>query len=164
MSLSLLEPFQATLDGEPATGFPSNKVRAVRDEMAFAGDWADGQTLGDEPSVGSDYCHSPPFCSILESGNHHVPIRGCSMSENPQMERILAVKAKYERTLLRKKNVVGLGVGYRERDGEITDQMVLTVMVQQKEQRSRLRSSDLIPPELDGVPVDVKEVGRLQAL
>jgi hypothetical protein len=86
------------------------------------------------------------------------------MSENPQMERILAVKAKYERTLLRKKNVVGLGVGYRERDGEITDQMVLTVMVQQKEQRSRLRSSDLIPPELDGVPVDVKEVGRLQAL
>jgi len=86
------------------------------------------------------------------------------MSENPQMKRILAVKAKYERTLLRKKNVVGLGVGYRERDGEITDQMVLTVMVQQKEQRSRLRSSDLIPPELDGVPVDVKEVGRLQAL
>ena len=86
------------------------------------------------------------------------------MSENPQMERILAVKAKYERTLLQKKNVVGLGVGYRERDGEITDQMVLTVMVRQKEQRSHLRSGDLIPPELDGVPVDVKEVGRLQAL
>ncbi len=86
------------------------------------------------------------------------------MSENLQMERILAVKAKYERMLLRKKNVVGLGVGYRERHGEITDQMVLTVMVQQKEQRSRLRSNDLIPPELDGVPVDVKEVGQLRAL
>jgi len=85
------------------------------------------------------------------------------MSENPQVERILAVKAKYEQTLMRKKNVVGLGVGYRERGGEITDQMVLTVMVRQKEQRSRLRSRDLIPPELDGVPVDVKEVGKLRA-
>jgi len=80
------------------------------------------------------------------------------------MERILAVKAKYEETLLQKKNVVGLGIGYRERGGAITDEMVLTVMVRQKERRSRLRSRDLIPPELDGVPVDVKEVGMLQAL
>ena len=86
------------------------------------------------------------------------------MSENLEMERVLAVKAKYEQTLLQKKNVVGLGIGYRERDGETTDQMVLTVMVRQKERRSRLRSHDLIPPELDGVPVDVKEVGMLQAL
>ena len=86
------------------------------------------------------------------------------MSENPRMERILAVKAKYEETLLQKKNVVGLGIGYRERGGAITDEMVLTVMVRQKERRSRLRSRDLIPPELDGVPVDVKEVGMLQAL
>ena len=86
------------------------------------------------------------------------------MSENLEMERILAVKAKYEQTLLQKKNVVGLGVGYRERGGEITDQMVLTVMVRQKERRSRLRSRDLIPLELDGVPVDVKEVGILRAL
>jgi hypothetical protein len=86
------------------------------------------------------------------------------MSENPEMERIMAVKAKYEETLLGKKNVVGLGIGYRERDGAITDEMVLTVMVRQKERRSRLRSRDLIPPELDGVPVDVKEVGVLQAL
>jgi len=29
LSLSLLGPFQATLDGEPITGFPSNKVRAL---------------------------------------------------------------------------------------------------------------------------------------
>jgi hypothetical protein len=85
------------------------------------------------------------------------------MGENLEMERILAVKAKYQETLLQKKNVVGLGVGYRERDGTITDEMVLTVMVRQKERRSRLRSRDLIPPELDGVPVDVKEVGMLQA-
>ena len=29
LSLSLLGPFQATLDGEPVTGFPSAKVRAL---------------------------------------------------------------------------------------------------------------------------------------
>jgi DNA-binding SARP family transcriptional activator len=29
LSLSLLSPFQATLDGEPVTGFATNKARAL---------------------------------------------------------------------------------------------------------------------------------------
>jgi hypothetical protein len=86
------------------------------------------------------------------------------MEENPELSRIVAVKDKYEQELLRKKNVVGLGVGFREKGGVLTDEMVLTVMVRRKQPRSRLRPRDLIPAELDGVPVDVKEVGTLRAL
>ena len=86
------------------------------------------------------------------------------MGENLEMSQIQAVKAKYEEELLRKKNVVGLGIGLREKDGKLTDQMVLTVMVHRKQPRSRLRTRDEIPSELDGVPVDVKEVGTLRAL
>jgi hypothetical protein len=85
------------------------------------------------------------------------------MSEQPDMSRVQAVKAKYERMLMDKKNVVGVGIGFRERNGELTDQMVLTVMVSQKEPWSRLRRRDRIPSELDGVPVDVKQVGTLRA-
>ena len=85
-------------------------------------------------------------------------------SESLEMSQIQAVKAKYEHELLRKKNVVGLGIGLREKDGKLTDQMVLTVMVHRKQPRSRLRTRDEIPSELDGVPVDVKEVGTLRAL
>ena len=86
------------------------------------------------------------------------------MQEDPILNRIRAVKDKYERDLMRKKNVVGLGIGLRERGSVLTDETVLTVMVSQKEPRSVLRPEDVIPAELDGVPVDVKEVGTLRAL
>jgi hypothetical protein len=86
------------------------------------------------------------------------------VSENAEIERIQAVKSKYQQSLLQKKNVVGVGVGFREREGQRTDERVLTVMVRQKEHPSELNDDDLIPPELDGVPVDVKEVGTLRAL
>ena len=77
------------------------------------------------------------------------------MSDDPEMSRIQAVKVKYEKRLLRKKNVVGVGVGFREKDGEQTQEMVLTVLVRQKQSRFQLRRRDRIPAELDGVPVDV---------
>jgi hypothetical protein len=85
------------------------------------------------------------------------------MSEIPEMNRVLAVKAKYEQELLRKKNVVGLGVGFRQRDGIFTDELVLTVMVRQKQPFSALRARDRVPTELEGVPIDVQEVGTLRA-
>jgi hypothetical protein len=85
------------------------------------------------------------------------------MSAELDMSRIQAVKAKYERRLLRKKNVVGVGIGLRQRAGALTDEMVLTVMVREKQTLSALRPRDLIPSELDGVPVDVQEVGTIKA-
>ena len=86
------------------------------------------------------------------------------MGDNPELSRIQAVKVKYEKRLLRKKNVVGVGVGFRKQGGELTEQMVLTVMVRQKQSSSELRRRDRIPNELDGVPVDVQEVGTFKAL
>jgi hypothetical protein len=86
-----------------------------------------------------------------------------AMSEQIQITQIRAVKAKYEKRLLRKKNVVGVGIGLRERKGRQTEEMVLTVLVSQKEPPASLRRSDQIPHELDGVPVDVQVVGELRA-
>jgi hypothetical protein len=86
------------------------------------------------------------------------------MAEQADMNRIQAVKSKYEKRLLRKKNVVGVGVGLRQRAGELTDEVVLTVMVRQKQPDTALRPRDRIPDELDGVPVDVQEVGTIRAL
>ena len=54
------------------------------------------------------------------------------MSEQTEVTRIRAVKKKHERRLLRKKNVVGVGIGLRERKGQQIEEMVLTVMVRQK--------------------------------
>ena len=85
------------------------------------------------------------------------------MNENLQLERIRAVKARHERALLGKKNVVGIGVGYRQKGGESTGEMVLTVMVRRKERWNLLNPADRIPSELDGVQVDVQEVGAFRA-
>jgi hypothetical protein len=86
------------------------------------------------------------------------------MAEQADVNRVQAVKSKHEKRLLRIKNVVGVGVGLRQRAGELTDEVVLTVMVRQKQPATALRPRDLIPTELDGVPVDVQEVGTIRAL
>lgn len=86
------------------------------------------------------------------------------MNESSELDRIREVKARYESALLRKKNVVGIGIGYRHREGKPTNEMVLTVMVRRKERWSALRPADRVPSELDGVRIDVQEVGTLRAL
>lgn len=84
--------------------------------------------------------------------------------ESERLQRAQAVKRKYEITLLQKKNVVGVGVGYRERAGRLTEEIAIVVNVSRKLPARMLAADDLIPETLDGVPVDVREVGALRAL
>ena len=84
--------------------------------------------------------------------------------ETSELDRIRAVKDRYERDLMRKKNVLGVGIGLRKRGGMLTNETVLTVMVRQKEPLCALRPGDVVPTELDGVSVDVQDVGTLRAL
>jgi hypothetical protein len=86
------------------------------------------------------------------------------MATEKGIEKIRAVKDRHEEDLLKKKNVVGLGIGYREVGGQKTEQLSLVVMVRKKELSSQLDATDLVPSEIDGVPVDVKEVGEIVAL
>lgn len=63
-------------------------------------------------------------------------------------------------SLMRKANVVGVGVGFRLRHGARTKEVVLVVMVDGKVPMDDLRAADQIPGEIDGVPVDVQETGE----
>jgi hypothetical protein len=76
-----------------------------------------------------------------------------------------AQKAKdtYETYLLGLPNVVGVGVGLRMRRGKPTGEVALVVMVNKKVPAVELAPNSLIPTELDGIPVDVMEVGDLRA-
>ncbi len=85
------------------------------------------------------------------------------MDAQAEMARIRAVKARHERKLMKKQNVVGVGIGFREVGGQVTEQLALSVMVSQKLPLDQLRRRDVVPRELDGVVVDVKEVGTLRA-
>ncbi|MBN8617347.1 MAG: hypothetical protein J0L63_00490 [Anaerolineae bacterium] len=77
--------------------------------------------------------------------------------------RAMLVQTKYTEQLLRIPHVVGVAIGLRQRGGEYTAEVCLVVLVDQKLPVSELDSNDLIPHELDGVPVDVQEIGQPQA-
>jgi len=81
-----------------------------------------------------------------------------------EIARIRAVKAAHEAELMRKANVVGVGIGLRQRDGKYTGELALIVSVTHKVPPEELDAEDLVPQEIDGVPVDVQAVGTLRAL
>ena len=78
--------------------------------------------------------------------------------------RARAVKEKYEVNLLQKKNVIGIGIGFEARAGQLTDTVALIVNVRKKVAEDDLSPQDLLPETLEGVPVDVVEVGVIRAL
>jgi hypothetical protein len=79
-------------------------------------------------------------------------------------EEIKMVKEKHEASIMAKKNVVGMGVGYKETKGAKTDRMALVVMVTKKVSAEELKSGDVIPADIEGVITDVIEVGEIVAL
>ena len=85
------------------------------------------------------------------------------MNSQHPIARVRAVKAAYEKMLLSKPNVVGVGVGLRRRGGQLTDQVCIVVSVRVKVPRDQLDPADRIPAELEGIPVDVQAVGEFRA-
>jgi hypothetical protein len=66
-------------------------------------------------------------------------------------------------TIMSKPNVVGVGTGYRQRRGELTDELCVLALVERKVPRVALKGHELVPAEVDSVPTDVVQVGRLTA-
>ncbi len=83
-------------------------------------------------------------------------------SSQVDYERVKSVKETHERDLLAKQNVVGCGVGYKFAGGKRTYILEIIVMVRKKTPESLLEGEEIIPREIDGVPVDVQEVGELR--
>ena len=75
----------------------------------------------------------------------------------------ISVKQQNLQRLLTRKNVVGVGVGYKESQGVLTDEVAVTINVAQKIPAAQLAESDQVPRDLDGVRTDVVETGRFLA-
>jgi hypothetical protein len=96
------------------------------------------------------------------SGADQNQIRGHSM--RPEELRLAQVRARYEPELLRYPNVLGVATGVRMRRGMPTGESCLVVYVERKVARDQLAAGELLPSEVEGVPVDVVETGRIQPL
>ena len=62
------------------------------------------------------------------------------------------------------KNVVGVGVGYKVQGGEQSDEFAIVVMVTRKLPLPALAPETVLPKHVEGVKIDVIEVGQLRAL
>jgi len=75
-----------------------------------------------------------------------------------------AIRARHEARLLAYPNVVGVTEGMRMRGGKLTNEPVITVLVSRKVPRKGLTKASLLPSHIDGTPIDVVEVGPIEAL
>jgi hypothetical protein len=83
---------------------------------------------------------------------------------DPAMQSILEVKRRHEQELLRKANVVAVGIGYCTRGGVQTKEICIIISVKNKLPLSTLDPKDVIPAKIEDVPVDVVETGPIRAL
>lgn len=80
------------------------------------------------------------------------------------MKALTEIKEKYTENIMKKANVTGIGIGFKETRGKKTDQLSIVVLVEKKLPVTALRKEDVVQEKLDGIPTDVVEVGRFEAL
>ena len=86
-----------------------------------------------------------------------------AMNATDQTKRIAARQSRYDSYLMALPNVVGTAIGYRQRGGAQTKELCLVVMVRRKCAPADLPADEIVPRELDGIPLDVIETGGFSA-
>ena len=81
------------------------------------------------------------------------------MSQDEKTAKATLVQKKYTEMLLKIPHVMGVAVGLEKKNGVYTGDVCLVVMVDKKRPANELAPQDQIPSELDGVHVDVQEIG-----
>ncbi|HEY43095.1 MAG TPA: hypothetical protein G4O11_03850 [Anaerolineae bacterium] len=83
------------------------------------------------------------------------------MSNHREIARVVD---RHKELVLSKPNVVGIGTGFREIRGIITDEICVVALVRQKIPKAGLPAEALVPTKLEGISTDVMQVGELRAL
>ena len=80
------------------------------------------------------------------------------------MDRFLNTMKSHRKKLLRRKNVVGVGVGIKLTRGEDTGKKAIIVFVQKKLPESDIFRTEVLPEKIDGLETDVVEIGTVKLL
>lgn len=93
-----------------------------------------------------------------------TPAKETPFSHHFANMKIAEVRARHEAELMRYPNVIGVSEGIRIKRGDPTGEPCIVVYVQRKISRHKLVKDDIIPSQLDGVLVDIVEVGKVETL
>lgn len=77
---------------------------------------------------------------------------------------LAALQTRVQARLMAYPNVVAVSIGTRTKGGQPTGERCLVVYVTRKVPRSALSGTEVLPAEIEGVPVDVVEVGEVRPL
>ena len=86
-----------------------------------------------------------------------------NLLERETEARLAQVLAHYEAELLRYPNVVGMAQGVRTMGGKSTGEPCIIIYVKRKIPSSKLDKSAILPTQVEGIPVDVVEIGEIVA-
>lgn len=79
-------------------------------------------------------------------------------AENKAIRDMLAAGAEAELRAI--PGVVHVSVGLKQQGATLTDTLCIRVYVQEKKQQAAIPATEVIPPEINGIPTDVNVVGR----
>jgi hypothetical protein len=77
--------------------------------------------------------------------------------------QLLEVQRRFQRELMAKAGVIGVGIGYRDVKGERTNEVTLVALVEQKVPIDSIPPQDRVPEDINGLRTDVIEVGKIVA-
>lgn len=80
------------------------------------------------------------------------------------MKKINELANKYREQILKIKNVIGVGCGYKEVQGRTTDEKSLMILVKEKLQEEDLNQHHVVPEQIEEVCTDVIEIGDIELL
>ncbi len=80
------------------------------------------------------------------------------------MDRYFRALPKSRGKILRLKNVVGVGVGYRYRRNAVTEEPAFIVYVEKKLAPGDISARHMVPKQINGLEADVVEIGRVRML
>lgn len=84
------------------------------------------------------------------------------MEPSKDLNTFIQAKETYKQSLFALPNVNGVGIGYKETNGVITDELSVVCLVSKK--TSNLPSGGKIPATINGLKTDVVQVGEIKAL
>lgn len=100
------------------------------------------------------------FSAAVPAKTEEVPFKLTS----EEAVKLAKIRARYEAELLRYPNVVAVGESVQTKRGKPTGQPCIVVFVERKIPPDQLGEDEILPEELEGIPVDVVEAGGIVAL
>ena len=114
--------------------------------------------------VDPTWSEAPQFAESTEAWETFFAAReaeGDLAAEDPQLTKVIA---GHQEELLSRPNVVGVAPGFRSIRGTPTGERCIVIYVTKKIPSIELSSEAVLPQEIDGVRVDVVEIGDVRPL